>query len=187
MHKDGLRDSPYEKTCFAYMPNQRCKSFLAAEQRLRFRYICSTTISEIWSLYPMYPFSVAKQPVLCRTWSETPNTSFPASRLQRTQCNLVCFQVNALGICQIQFICIHVAACGSVHDVEIILDLCQMFTILRPSQGGYLFPCSPEINSLVPLFPKNRKIAFLCSLFPNIVFVPLFPSKFGLCSPVPLK
>ena len=49
--------------------------------------------------------------------------------------------------------------------------------------GGYLFPCSPEINWLVPLFPKNRKFVFLCSLFPNIVFVPLFPSEFGLCSP----
>ena len=46
------------------------------------------------------------------------------------QCKIVCFQVNALGFCQIQFLCIHVAACGSVHDVEIILDLCQMFTIL---------------------------------------------------------
>ena len=49
--------------------------------------------------------------------------------------------------------------------------------------GGYLFPCSPEINWLVPLFPKNRKCAFLCSVFPNIVFVTPFPSKFGLCSP----
>ena len=53
--------------------------------------------------------------------------------------------------------------------------------------GGYLFPCSPEINWLVPLFPKNRKFVFLSSLFPNIVFVPLFPSYFDLCSPVPLK
>ena len=62
------------------------------------------------------------------------------------------------------------------------------YTFLRPSQGGgYLFPCSPEINWLVPLFQKNRKHVFLCSLFPKIVFVPLFPSKFGLCSPVPLK
>ena len=61
----------------------------------------------------------------------------------------------------------------------------------RPSQGGggrgYLFPCSPEINWLVPLFPKNREVVLLCSLFPNIVFVHLFPSKFGLCFPVPLK
>ena len=40
--------------------------------------------------------------------------------------------------------------------------------------SGYLFPCSPEINLLVPLFPNNRKFVLLCSLFPNIVFVPLF-------------
>ena len=66
--------------------------------------------------------------------------------------------------------------------------------------GGMPVPLFPEINWLVPLFPKNRKFVFfcslfpknrkfvfLCSLFPNIVFVPLFPSKFGLCSPVPLK
>ena len=53
--------------------------------------------------------------------------------------------------------------------------------------GGYLFPCSPEINWLVPLFPKNREFVFLCSLFPNIVFVPIFFSKFDFCSPVPLK
>ena len=28
---------------------------------------------------------------------------------------------------------------------------------MRPSQGGggYLFPCTPEINWPVPLFPKN--------------------------------
>ena len=54
------------------------------------------------------------------------------------------------------------------------------FAILRPSQGGgggYLFPCSPEINWLVPLFPKNRKFCFL--MFP----VP----QYCLCSPVPLK
>ena len=43
--------------------------------------------------------------------------------------------------------------------------------------GGYLLPCSPEINWLVPLYPKNRKFVFLCPLFPNIVFVPLFPPK----------
>ena len=57
--------------------------------------------------------------------------------------------------------------------------------LMRPSQGGggVTVPLYPEINWLVPLFPKNRKFVFLCSLFPNIVFVPLFPSKFDLCSP----
>ena len=56
-----------------------------------------------------------------------------------------------------------------------------------PGGRGYLFPCSPEIDWLVPLFPKNREFVFLCSLFPNIVFVPIFFSKFDICSPVPLK
>ena len=31
---------------------------------------------------------------------------------------------------------------------------CISNEMLRPSQRGYLFPCSPEINWLVPLFPK---------------------------------
>ena len=43
--------------------------------------------------------------------------------------------------------------------------------------GGSLFPCSSEINWLVPLFPKKSKICFL--MFP----VP----QYCLCSPVPLK
>ena len=61
----------------------------------------------------------------------------------------------------------------------------KRYDIVRPSRGGggYMFPCPPEINWLVPLFPQNRKIVFLCSLFPNIVFVPLFPSNFGIWSP----
>ena len=46
--------------------------------------------------------------------------------------------------------------------------------------GGVPVPLFPERNWLVPLLPKNRKLAFLCSLYPNIVFVPL---KIGLCSP----
>ena len=49
---------------------------------------------------------------------------------------------------------------------------------MRSSQGGYLFPCTPEINWLVPLFPKNRKKK--CFL--------MFPvPQYCLCSPVPLK
>ena len=37
---------------------------------------------------------------------------------------------------------------------------------------GWDFPCSAEINWPVPQLPQNRKFVFLCSLFPNIVFVP---------------
>ena len=53
-----------------------------AEQRLCFRYIDSTipllSKSKISSLYPS---SVAAQPGLCGTWSETPKTGFLTTRL----------------------------------------------------------------------------------------------------------
>ena len=53
-----------------------------ADQRLCFRYTDSTIPlllkSEISSLYPS---SVAVQPGLCLTWSETPKTSFLTMRL----------------------------------------------------------------------------------------------------------
>ena len=54
-----------------------------ADQRLCFRYIDSTIPhlfkSEISSLYLS---SVAVQPGLCRTWSETPKTGFLTMRLK---------------------------------------------------------------------------------------------------------
>ena len=54
-----------------------------ADQRLCFRYIDSTipllSKSEISSLYPS---SVAVQPGLCGTWSETPKTGFFTTRLK---------------------------------------------------------------------------------------------------------
>ena len=53
-----------------------------ADQRLCFRYTDSTIpllpTSEISSLWPS---SVAVQPGLCRTWSETPKTGFLTTRL----------------------------------------------------------------------------------------------------------
>ena len=62
------------------------RSNCAADQRLCFRYLDSTTPrlpkSEISSLYPS---SVAVQPGLCRTRSETPKTGFLTTRLK--QCN----------------------------------------------------------------------------------------------------
>ena len=61
--------------------------------------------------------------------------------------------------------------------------------------GWYRFPCSPEINWLVPLFPKNWKFVFLCSLSPILslfpcspqilAFVPLFPWNKCPFPPVP--
>ena len=46
--------------------------------------------------------------------------------------------------------------------------------------GGYLFPCSPRKTGLVP---QKQNLDFLCSLFPKIACVPLFPLFLGLCSP----
>ena len=58
------------------------RSNCAADHRLCFRYIDSTIIilskSEISSLWPS---SVAVQPGLCQTWSETPKTGFLRTRL----------------------------------------------------------------------------------------------------------
>ena len=48
-------------------------------------------------------------------------------------------------------------------------------SLKRPSQGGYPFPCSPEINRFVPLFPK---IKIFISYVPCSPKLPLFP-----CSP----
>ena len=73
--------------------------------------------------------------------------------------------------------------------VKILVGSVCKGCFMRPFQGwgrGYLFPCSPEINWLVPLSPpppqkkKKKKISkncFLCSLLPNIFFVPQFPSN----------
>ena len=58
------------------------RSNCAADQRLCFRYMDSVipflSKSEISSLWPS---SVAVQPGLCRTWSETPKTGFLRTRL----------------------------------------------------------------------------------------------------------
>ena len=53
-----------------------------ADQRLCFRYTDST-ISQLpkSDISSLYPFSVAVQPGLCRTWSETPKTGFLTTRL----------------------------------------------------------------------------------------------------------
>ena len=73
-----------------------------ADQRLCFRYTDSTESllpkSEISSLYP---FSVAIQPDLCRTWSEIPKTGFLTTRLKlssNTSTHLIRSTVN-VGIC----------------------------------------------------------------------------------------
>ena len=45
-----------------------------------------------------------------------------------------------------------------------------------------MFPCSSEINGHVPLF-----LQILLSYSPCSLILPLFPSKVGLSSSVPLK
>ena len=50
--------------------------------------------------------------------------------------------------------------------------------------GGHLFPCSPEINGLVPLFPKNRKFIFCVPCSPILSLCPCSPKNFAF---VPLK
>ena len=53
-----------------------------ADQRLCFRYTDSTiTVLPKYEISSLLPSSVAVQPGLCRTWSETPKTGFLATRL----------------------------------------------------------------------------------------------------------
>ena len=50
--------------------------------------------------------------------------------------------------------------------------------------GEVPVPLFPSKNGLVP---QKQNLDFLCSLFPKIASVPLFPLFLGLCSPDPLK
>ena len=53
-----------------------------ADQRLCFRYIDSTIpLLPIYEMSSLQPSSVAVQPGLCGTWSETPKTGFLKTRL----------------------------------------------------------------------------------------------------------
>ena len=54
-----------------------------ADQRLCFRYIDSTIpLLSKYEILSLYLSSVAVQPGLCRTWSETPKTGFLTRRLK---------------------------------------------------------------------------------------------------------
>ena len=55
------------------------RSYYAADQRICFRYIGCTI--PLFSKSEVWPSSVAVQPGLCRTWSETPKTGFLTTRL----------------------------------------------------------------------------------------------------------
>ena len=53
-----------------------------ADQRLCIRYIDSTIpLFPIYEISSLQPSSMAVQPGLCRTWSETPKTGFLTTRL----------------------------------------------------------------------------------------------------------
>ena len=79
-----------KKTVFSICENKdadQLRGNREADQRLCFRYIDSTIpllsksgISSLW------PSSVAVQPGLCRTWSETPKTGFFTTRLKYRPC-----------------------------------------------------------------------------------------------------
>ena len=57
-----------------------------ADQRLCFRHTDSTIpLLPKSEISRFYPFSVAVQPGLCRTWSETPKTGFLTTRLPLSQ------------------------------------------------------------------------------------------------------
>ena len=66
-----------------YKDADQLRGYREADQRLCFHYTDSTVPllpkSEISSLQP---FSVAVQPGLCQTWSETPKTGFLIMRLK---------------------------------------------------------------------------------------------------------
>ena len=64
------------------MQKQRNIINCSADQRLCFRYINSTIpLLSQFEISSLYPSSVAEQPGLCRTWSETPKTGFLTTRL----------------------------------------------------------------------------------------------------------
>ena len=67
------------------------------------------------------------------------------------------------------------------NTLVVFCRLCDKRSPLRGG-GGYMFPCSSEINWLVPLFPQ-----ILFSYIPCSLILSLFPSKFGLSSYVPLN
>ena len=115
-----------------------------ADQRLCFRYTDSTipllSKSEILSLQPS---SIAAQPGLCQTWSETPKTGFLTTRLickvqtwghiytetfrdeihsHRVQRRMISVD-NFFVFFEIIIFCFVVAICDLVHDVETIVHL----------------------------------------------------------------
>ena len=59
--------------------------------------------------------------------------------------------------------------------------------LLRPSHGWGRVPVPSKKMVLFPCSPPKQNLDFLCSLFPKIACVPLFPLFLGLCFPFPWK
>ena len=89
-----------------------------ADQRLCFRYIDSTipllSKSEISSLYYS---SVAVQPGLCQTWSQTPKTGFLRTRLKLYQVLAIVYESSAY-LVTVSFI-IKMIACSKWQRMHI--------------------------------------------------------------------
>ena len=77
--------SVVRKPVFCICKNKEADKFRGnreADQRLCFRYIDSTVpLLPIYEISSLQPSSVAVQPGLCGTWSETPKTGFLTTRL----------------------------------------------------------------------------------------------------------
>ena len=99
-----------------------------ADQRLCFRYIDSTipllSKSEISSLYSS---SVAVQPGLCQTWSQTPKTGFLRTRLKYTtpfRCKKESFVIKICDIFLIGYIIDSLIEFGYLLEPERVPGIC---------------------------------------------------------------
>ena len=74
------------KPAFCVCENKGADQLLGdreADQRLCFRYTdCTIPLPPKSEISSLYPSSVAVQPGLCQTWSETPKTGFLTTRLK---------------------------------------------------------------------------------------------------------
>ena len=79
------------KPAFCICENKDADQLLGdreADQRLCFRYRdCAIPLLSKSEISSLQPSSVAKQPSLCRTWSETPKTGFLTMRLIYSFCD----------------------------------------------------------------------------------------------------
>ena len=83
-----------KKAFFLHMRKQR-RSNREADQRLCFRNTVRTNhFLPKFEISSLIPSSVAEQPGLCWTWSETPKTGFLMTRLNLQGCTVFPFFLN---------------------------------------------------------------------------------------------